>query len=142
MKGSSGDDYVVDKVQTSQHYYNNAILTYATAVRANGERNGKALGVLGVHFDWEEQGRSVVRDEPSFKGEEWERARVLLLDADHLCIAASDGAGIGHPFNLKLGKESVGAYTERNELVVYARTQGYEAYDGLGWIGVVVQSLK
>ena len=140
MQSRSGDDYVVSPVFRSPDYGQKTILTYASAVRENGTRTGKPVGVLGVHFDWEAQGRSVVKDEPPFSETEWGTLRVLLLDAELRCIAASDGEGLGQKFDLRMTNKPTDSYANGSQRIVYARTQGYEGYDGLGWIGVVVRS--
>lgn len=139
MNTRSGDDYVVSRVYHSDDY-DSRILTYATAVRAGGERTGRILGVLGVHFDWSAQGHSVVAEEPPFTPAEWKNTRVLLLNADHYCIAASDGSGIAQKFDLKTDGAKMGSYADGGKQVYFAKTTGYEGYDGMGWIGVVIRS--
>ena len=139
MGTQSGDDYVVSRVYRTRDYDDKRILTYATGVRANGARTGEMLGVLGVHFNWSEQGYSVVHDEPPFTKAEWENTRVLLLNSDHYCIASSDRQGISERFSLQMGAEPTGSYIDGDKHIYYARTQGYEGYDDLGWIGVVVK---
>lgn len=139
LNTASGDDYVVSRVYRSADYNDEGVLTYATTVREGGQRTGKPLGVLGVHFNWQEQGQSVVSDEPPFTKEEWANTRVLLLNSDHYCIAASDQKGVNQPFNLQCGSNKMGSYKDGTKTVYFAETQGYEGYDGLGWIGVVVK---
>ncbi len=139
MSTQSGDDYVVSRVYQSDDY-KSRILTYATAVREGGERSGRILGVLGVHFDWSAQGHSVVAEEPPFTPAEWKNTRVLILNADHYCIASSDGSGIAQKFDLKTGGNAMGSYTDAGQHIYFARTTGYESYDGMGWIGVVIRS--
>lgn len=139
MNTASGDDYVVGSVNRSADYGGNGILTYAASVRENGARTGRILGVLGVHFDWEGQGKSVVRDEPPFTAQEWQSVRVLLLDRNFICIAASDNKSVGQKFDLQPTSANIDCYSTGKKQIFYARTQGYEGYDGLGWIGVVVK---
>jgi hypothetical protein len=139
MQTLSGDDYVVGSVCRGQAYGGEHILTYAAAVREGGARTGRPLGVLGVHFDWERQSRSIVRDEPTLSAGEWTKTRVLLLDRDMTCIAASDGQGVLSPFLLDHGGREKGAYRVGGDLIAFARTIGYQEYDGLGWYGVIVQ---
>ena len=138
MSTKSGDDYIVSRVYQSDDY-NSRILTYATAVREDGERTGRILGVLGVHFDWAAQGHSVVADEPPFTPAEWKNTRVLILNADHYCIASSDRAGIAQKFDLKADGQNMGSYSDGAQQVYFAKTTGYEGYDGMGWIGVVIR---
>lgn len=140
MQSASGDDYVVDDITQSSSHDNKAVAIYAAAVREQGHINGAPLGVLGVIFDWDKQGRSIVCDEPSLSPDEWKRTRVLLLDAQMRVIASSDGEGLYRPFPVSTGDKTSGYYYQPNgELVAFARTIGYETYDGLGWYGVIVQ---
>ncbi len=55
--------------------------------------NGRPLGVLGIHFDWEPQARAIV-DGVRLSPEEAKVSRVMLVDARKRVIAASDGCGI------------------------------------------------
>jgi len=136
----AGDQYVVDDIYDDPQHNGKPAAVYATAVRRGGELRGKALGVLGVFFDWQEQSRVIVKDEPNLNAEEWKRSRVMLLDSKYRIIAASDGNGIYSRFPLETGKITKGHFTDRNgDLVAYARTLGYEEYDGQGWYGVIVQ---
>lgn len=140
MQSATGDDYIVDDITQSASHDNKAVAIYAAAVRSGGEIHGTPLGVLGVVFDWDKQGKSIVVDEPSLSEEEWKRSRVLLLDAKQRIIAASDGKGLYQPFPLNTdGKTRGNYYLPDGSLVAFARTIGYETYDGMGWTGVIVQ---
>jgi len=141
MQSRSGDDYIVDDISQSGSHEGRAVAVYAAAVRKAGQIHGEPLGVLGVIFDWDKQGLSIVRDEPSLSAEEWQRTRVLLLDAKRRIIAASDGVGLYQSFALQNdGKERGYYYQPDGALVAYAHTIGYETYDGLGWYGVITQT--
>lgn len=135
----SGDEYVVGEVEPSPLYDGAQVLTYATAVRDGGRADGRVLGVLGVHFDWQEQSRSIVCDEPMLSPAEWARSRVLLLDEHLTCIAASDGRGVLQPYALNHRGQPQGAYEADRVFVAFAKTIGYQEYDGLGWYGVIEQ---
>jgi len=143
MATESGDGYAVDDIHTDPLHQDKPVAVYATAVRENGALHGDTLGVLGVMFDWGEQSRSIVQDEPNLSPAEWERTRVLLLDNKHRIIASSDDQGLYQTFQLDCGSKQKGAYTSANgkELIAFAKTFGYEEYDGLGWYGVIVQKL-
>jgi hypothetical protein len=97
------------------------------------------MGALGVYFNWEEQSRVIVCDEPNLTPAEWPVCRVLLLDQDLRIIAASDGANLLQKFSLKHGGKQKGVYDANGELVAFARTIGYQEYDGLGWYAVIVR---
>ena len=137
----SGDQYVVDDIYDDQLHNNKPVAVYAAAVRRSGELNGEFMGVLGVFFDWQEQSRCIVKDEPNLSEEEWKRSRVLLLDNAQRVIAASDGAGIYTHFNLDKSKGAKGNFVDADgNNVAYARTIGYQEFDGQGWYGVIVQT--
>lgn len=140
MKSHSGDDYIVDDISQSGSHDNKAVAIYAAAVRGGGQIHGEPLGVLGVIFDWDKQGKSIVSDEPSLSPEEWTRTRVLLLDAKRRIIASSDNQDVYQTFPVQDdGKERGYYYLPDGTLVAFAHTIGYETYDGLGWYGVISQ---
>jgi len=140
---SAGDQYVVDDIYDDPLHNGKPASVYAAAVRRGGELRGKVLGVLGVFFDWQAQSRVIVKDEPNLSAEEWKYSRVMLLDSKQRIIAASDGIGMYSRFPLETGKAVKGHFTDRNgDTVAFARTLGYEEYDGLGWYGVIVQKAQ
>jgi hypothetical protein len=79
----------------------------------------------------------------SLSENEWIHSRVLLLDSSFRIIAASDGKGLYSKFPLKINKDVTKSYYKDNngQLIAYARTLGYEDYDGLGWYGIIVQKV-
>lgn len=135
----SGDEYAVDPIYRCPLHDNKAMAVYSASIRRNGDLQGETLGVLGVYFDWENQARGIVRDEPTLSQDEWKNARVMLLDADLRIIAASDDKNLLETFPLATNNLRKGAYTdEKGNLVAFARTIGYQEYSGLGWYAVVV----
>lgn len=136
MGTASGDDYVVTDIRTSAAL-GQSVATYATAIREGGEANGKVLGVLGIFFDWAPQAEAVVKG-VGLTPEERENCRVMLLDAKHRVIAASDDRGLlTEAYPLNTHGQTRGYYPSGQGVVSYARTPGYETYRGLGWYGVV-----
>ena len=140
MAHHSGDEYAVDPIFNSPLHGNRPVAVYSASVRRNGDLRGQTLGVLGVYFDWENQARAIVRDEPNLSPEEWKTARVMLLDANFRIIASSDNQDLLKPFPLQLDGQNKGCYlAEDGTLVAFARTIGYQEYDGLGWYGVITR---
>jgi Methyl-accepting chemotaxis protein (MCP) signalling domain len=137
---ASGDQYVVDEIFADTLHDGKLVAVYATAVREGGRIDGKVVGALGVYFDWEEQARVIVKNEPNLSPEEWKHTRVLLLDHHLRIIAASDEKDLLAPFALETGGRTKGYYANRRgETAAFAQTLGYQEYDGLGWYGVIVQ---
>jgi Methyl-accepting chemotaxis protein (MCP) signalling domain len=143
MATTSGDQYVVDDIAHDALHGEKLVAVYAASVRAGGDRNGKIVGVLGVIFDWEAQAKTIVQTEPSLSEDEWTRSRVFLLDGGLRIIAASDNTENLLPFKLEHHEQQKGHYvTTGHELVAFAKTLGYQEYDGLGWYAVIVQNPK
>lgn len=140
MQTTSGDQYIVDDIFNCALHKNRSVAVYSAAVRRGGSLNGEVLGVLGVFFDWQEQSRVIVCDEPNLSQEEWERSRVLLLDDQSRIIAASDGNGVLSSFQLNNEGKTKGNYNDANgNIVAFAKTIGYQEFSGLGWKGVIIQ---
>ncbi|MFT4091947.1 MAG: methyl-accepting chemotaxis protein [Asticcacaulis sp.] len=136
----SGEDYTVADVESEPLLQGNLTATYAAGVRAEGKSRGALAGVLGIHFDWQPQARTVVEG-VRLTPEERTRTRVLLTDAKGLVLAASDGRGLlQERINLRHQNRLSGSYTdEKGQLIAFHKTPGYETYPGLGWYGVLIQ---
>jgi hypothetical protein len=142
MRTASGDDFAVADVTCVAALKNAPAATYATAIREGGKSNGRAIGVLGIHFDWREQAQAVVN---GVRLTEEERAcsRVMLLDQNHRVLASSDEAQIlEEVFPLETASGEMGNYIVEDRTIGYAVTPGYETYKGLGWYGCVVQTAR
>ena len=143
MATTSGDQYVADDIAHSPLHDDKLVAVYAAAVRREGKIDGKIVGVLGVVFNWEDQATTIVRTEPTLSEDAWKRSRVLLLDNSLRVIAASDNNGVLLPFILDHKGQRTGHYVNAsNELIAFAKTLGYQEYDGLGWYAAIVQKLK
>ena len=137
MRTASGDDFTVADIECAPALRGAPVATYATAIREGGRADGKALGVLGIFFDWQPQADAVVKG-VSLSEDEKARTRVLLVDAKHRVIASSDGAGVlQETFALETDGRARGHYVNERALTAFAQTPGYETYKGLGWYGVV-----
>lgn len=139
MKTKTGDAFAVADIARMAVLDGAPVATYATAIREGGRVDGKALGVLGIHFDWRPQAQAVV-DGVRLTDEERARSRVMLLDRNGLILAASDRQGeLIETFTLPPNAGAMGSYAENGVTVGYALTPGYETYEGLGWFGCILQ---
>ncbi|NVN88476.1 MAG: methyl-accepting chemotaxis protein [Rhodopseudomonas sp.] len=134
----SGDDYVAGNVEQQPMLGGAQVATYCASVREGGKANGKPLGVLAIHFDWQAQARAIVE---GVRVDD-DKARVLLVDSDFRVIAASDGQGLlTERVPLTLNGRRNGFYNDRTGAqVAFHATPGYETYKGLGWYGVIVHA--
>lgn len=137
MATRDGDQYVVADVEAQGLLGGAPVATYATAIRRDAQPGGEAIGALGIFFDWAPQAATVVGG-VGLSDDEKQHARVMLLDGRRRVIAASDGAGLlSETYDLKGDGQGRGFYVRDDRLVAYARTPGYETYEGLGWLGVI-----
>jgi len=136
----SGDDYAVGEVGPSHQHGGREVLVYATAVREGGSAQGRVLGTLGVYFDWQEQGHAIVEKEAAFSEQDKARTLVMLIDGQRRVIATTNPALAFTRYALRDEGAARGSYYDSSgNIVAFARTLGYQEYDGLGWWGVVVQ---
>lgn len=140
MSLTSGDDYVAADVARQSCLGGAQVATYCASIREGGRADGRAIGVLAIHFDWEPQARAIVEG-VRVSDQDRQRTRVLLVDANQRVIAASDGAGVlSETFRLPADRRQSGYFAdERGTVVAYCATPGYETYRGLGWYGVIIQ---
>ncbi|MCF8479891.1 MAG: methyl-accepting chemotaxis protein [Rhodospirillum sp.] len=140
LAAPSGNDYSVADIVLNGALGNAPVATYAAAIRQGGDAQGAVLGVLGIHFDWGPQARSIVEG-VRFTEREANRSRALLLDANLRVIASSDGSGLlSEKVDLRTDGKAFGHYSQQNGSVVgFHRSPGYETYEGLGWYGCILQ---
>lgn len=140
MDTRSGDDFHVSNITTNHALHDAPVATYSTAVRAGGEVRGKAIGALGIFFDWAPQAQSIL-DGIGLSDVERAASRLMLLDAEHRVIASSDGIFDGREyFPIQSKDKDKGYYMDQERLIAFARTPGYETYQGLGWYGCIASA--
>jgi hypothetical protein len=154
LSTADGGEFAVDDITPNAALGNAPVATYATAIRRSGAVDGVPIGALGIFFDWGPQAQAIVEG-VRLSGEEWQRTRCLLLDANGTVIAASDGRGVLQervdlhsrplPATSSPGRSGqissdAGFYTDGHGAVVgFSLTPGYETYRGLGWYGAIIQ---
>lgn len=139
MATASGDEFAVCDIQKNQLLGSAAVASYSTAIRAGGARDGEQLGVLGIFFDWTPQAQAIV-ETIGLTEEERTSSRVMLLSANNLVLASSNGEGLlTEIYDLAQDGRARGYYQTANCIIAFAETPGYETYRGLGWWGCIEQ---
>ncbi|SHO64887.1 Methyl-accepting chemotaxis protein (MCP) signalling domain-containing protein [Pseudoxanthobacter soli DSM 19599] len=140
LSGGGPDGYSVADIQRLPQLEGAPVATYAAPITKDGTHNAPITGVLGIHFDWGPQARTVVEG-VRLTAEERKSARVMLLDQNFQILADSTDRGVlSDRFPLNVDKtQSMGSYADKGRIIGYARTPGYETYRGLGWFGCVVR---
>ena len=139
----TGNDYIAGDVVRSVLHGGRETISYAAAIRENGHPDGRPIGVMATSFDWKAQAQSVVTGIRVDQNLRQNGLRVLLIDARGRVIAASDGNGILSE-TIRLPGDvprMSGVHQADGQLMGWHRTQGFETYPGLGWTGVVIQTL-
>ena len=82
----------------------------------------------------------IVETEAALPPQVAERTEVMLLDGAGRIIATTRPDNLFRTFDLQAGERQRGSYYDgAGNIVAFARTLGYQEYDGLGWWGVIVQ---
>ncbi|MGZ3304311.1 MAG: methyl-accepting chemotaxis protein [Asticcacaulis sp.] len=137
---NDGSEFTVADISCEALLNHAQVATYATGVRAGGLVDGKLVGVLGIHFDWQPQAEAVVEG-VRLTDEEKATTRALLVDANGRVIANTGGRCLlNERIRISAGGRQSGYYTdESGRMLAFHRTPGYETYQGLGWYGVIAQ---
>lgn len=143
MATRDGTEFAVTDIMRIPQLNNEPSPVYAAAIREGGETTGRVLGVLGIFFDWRNESQTIV-DGVRLESDERDASRCLLVDSRNRVIAASDGRGVlSEVFPLETDGAAIGSYRDtKGTIVGYARTPGYQTYDGLGWYGVITQEVR
>ena len=140
---TSGDEFVAGDAKRAPLLHDKQVTYYACAIRENGDKNGRIIGVMATCFDWETQAHSVLSSVRMDDSMVKNKTRVLLLDRKNRVIAASDGAGfLVETITFPAGSDPVsGFFRQGTKVIAYHQTEGFETYQGLGWKGVVTQEI-
>ena len=126
-------------------------LIYAGGVRRDGARNGEAVGVLGVCFDWDTEAQKILRTclPRDREGKVIPGCAAFYTSRDGRIIESSDPAFASGTIadlpavcaGLAAGASATGVLThgERRYLIGSCCTKGYREYAGLGWMSHIVR---
>ena len=135
LETQDGDQFAVCDVQTARRLDEAQVATYSTAVREGGETRGRAIGVLGIFFDWQPQAQAIMEG-ISLSTEERKHTKVMLLDSKFRIIASSEAGAFGKTYAIKPAG-AWGHMLQDKKIIAYGLTPGYETYRGLGWYGCI-----
>lgn len=135
MQTVDGDSFVVCDVETVPRLGGSQVATYSTAIREGGATQGRAVGVLGIFFDWQPQAQAIVEG-ISLSDDERRNSKVMLLDSRFRVIASTEPGAFGQTYPLQ-PTDAWGHSLKDRKIVAYGLTPGYETYRGLGWFGCI-----
>ncbi len=111
---------------------------------ANGDNDGRSIGVLGIVFNWESLTRTIIDGTP-LSPDERRTGQVCIVDDDGRLLADSRGlelAGtIDFPERRTLFLQDknflITDYENRSCCIAHARSPGYETYS-TGWHSLII----
>ncbi|HSY20200.1 MAG TPA: methyl-accepting chemotaxis protein [Candidatus Acidoferrales bacterium] len=123
------------------------ILVYSCGVRANGDARGRIIGVIGIIFNWEALGQTVVNG-TLISAAEKDHTRVCIVDGGGLVLADSHGKIIQETLKLPRQRELFGLkkgyimdkFQGDSVLIAHAFSPGFETY-ATGWHSLIIQKL-
>lgn len=152
LRTTRSTEYAVQDVTASPLERTKASsLAYASGVRRDGAREGEAIGVLGVLFDWDTEAQKILRTclPRDREGKVIPGCAAFYTARDGRIIESTDPAfAIGGHVELPpevLGLTTGGGATGvlvnggTRYLVGSCRTKGYREYKGLGWMSHIVR---
>lgn len=139
LETASGAEFGFQSVHQSPLVNRRRALVYSCSVRAGGEARAEPVGVLGIVFNWDALGQTVV-ERVSLTREERARTRVCITDPTGLVLADSAGAQLHETLALpnreELYREAQGFRISelggQRVCVAHARAPGFETYT-TGW---------
>jgi hypothetical protein len=152
LRTTQATEYAVQDVGASPLERTKACsLIYAGGVRRDGARNGEAIGVLGVLFDWDTEAQKILRTclPRDRDGKVIPGCVAFYTARDGRIIESSDAAFAtgtttelpAAVIALAAGGSATGVLTHggRRYLIGSCRTKGYREYQGLGWMSHIVR---
>ncbi len=153
MQISKSVQFGVQDVCNSDLESEKTSLIYSGGILENGQRIGKALGVLGIFFDWEALAHPILEGcVPRIDNHIVEGGASFFTNTDHQIIASTDeehfttGNQVSIPtanLTLKEGESTAGMFLANGKkyIIGSTKTKGYREYRGLEWTAHVVRSI-
>ena len=155
MRTAFSSEYAVQDVASSNLEKNKErSLIYSGGVRRDGAREGDAIGVLGILFDWDTEAKKILQTclPKDRQGMIIEGSVAIYTNNRSKIIETTDGErfpvgmklDLPDPiFDLQAGETVSGVleYQEKRYIFGSSRTKGYREYEGLGWFAHVLRPI-
>lgn len=147
LSTESGEEFGFQSVHPSQLVAGETILAYSCCVRENGDVNGSPLGVLGILFNWNGLGQTIVDSTPLSESER-ATTQVCIVDSTGNILADNRHAKLGTKLRgvsdlINSGKKKQYVMEENGQnrtCIGHAVSPGFETY-ATGWHSFILQDL-
>lgn len=155
MRTSSSNVYAVqDVVKSVLEKHKDRSLIYSGGVRSEGARNGEAIGVLGICFDWDTEVKKILKTclPKERNGVVIDGSAAFYTNVNNEIIETTDNTrfpvgkliDLPKPINmLKAGETISNMITHENVRYIAgsSKTKGYREYAGQGWTAHVIRPI-
>jgi hypothetical protein len=155
MRTTSSNVFAVqDVVKSVLEKHKDRSLIYSGGVRVDGARNGEAIGVLGICFDWDTEAKKILKTclPKERNGDVIDGSAAFYTNISNEIIETTDtirfpvGKVIDLPkaiSMLKTGETVSNMITHENVRYISgsSKTKGYREYEGLGWTAHVIRPI-
>ena len=151
---SFGQFGVGDVSHSALERHKETSLIYSGGVRKQGAREGEAIGVLGLLFDWDSEARKVLESclQKDQEGKRIKGTQAFYTNSKGKIIESTDGDLFKVGVDLKLPDEhsnlgsglsfsGIFEYEGKRYLLGTSKTKGYREYKGLGWSAHVIRPI-
>ncbi|SNS61253.1 Cache domain-containing protein [Sphingomonas laterariae] len=137
MASRRSDEWFTDEVWQNPWSDHHAVLIFAAGIRADPERDGPAIGVLYLEYDWERKiGEHIAAMDNADRG----RRRVSLVDGQGRIVASSWGARFGETMAIDTSTP-IGLSPGEDAIFAHAKAEPFAGFDALGLSCVIEQKL-
>lgn len=145
MASRSGEQFSFASAHESDLVDHKSSLIYSAAVRAGGDVNGTAIGVLGIIFNWEALAASIIKNTP-LAANDRHSTRIVIVDNQGNILADSSARQTFDQIPaawLDCAASSRKGFTKvkvngQPHCLAFADSPGYETYS-TGWKSLILQ---
>lgn len=145
MASRSGEQFSFASAHESNLVDHKSSLIYSAAVRAGGDVNGIAIGVLGIIFNWEALAASIIKNTP-LAANDRHSTRIVIVDNQGHILADSSARQTFDQIPaawLDCAASSRKGFTKvkvngQPHCLAFADSPGYETYS-TGWKSLILQ---
>ena len=133
LASTDPDAWFTDAVWQNPYSGHRAVLVFVKQIRG---RDGAALGVLYLEYDWQQLMEEVL----AIDGSRNQDLRISIVDEDGRLVGSSWGGSFGSQVAMPPGEES-GVERRRDSVAAFASARAFRGFSGLGFRCLIEQTM-